>query len=158
MVRCMLQIILYMMQTKMSNLEQAVTNLDQSRKLYELGFRKESVFWWFCEKQIGHWKKMEDLWEAEGEWWVYRRRIDIPNYPAYLLSEIMEMLPQYLPRAELRQVFSFEASGWRRAAYYRDLHEDANVADSLTIWDTPLSACYYLLIWCIENWFISTNK
>jgi hypothetical protein len=86
----MLQIVLYMMQTKMSNLEQAVTTLAQSRKLYELGFRKPSLY----KRQVIN--DMKPIIVESNRGYTISGQVT-HYYPAYLLSEIMEALPKDLP-------------------------------------------------------------
>lgn len=59
-------------------IENHVTSLDLSRKLHELGIRKPSIFYWGYE---------------DGNYHVKHYHTCIPHYPAYLSSELFEILP-----------------------------------------------------------------
>ena len=70
--------------------EMHVTNLEQSRKLYELGFRKPSLYKWQVIDDI-----KPILVESNRNYTISGEATHY--YPAYLLSEIMEALKESIP-------------------------------------------------------------
>jgi len=156
-----------------------VTTLEQSRKLYELGFRKTSLYVYIDTRKAHKeynkklvWREMvfvpfdtynEDPeielvyhpWEKYENWYN-----DSKPIWAYLLSEIMEALPLAIERNGCKLFLEFDGcEDWDRwAGYWQDETEThAWLYDMFILSKTTIEAACDLLIWCIENWFISTK-
>lgn len=134
-------------------LETHVTNLEQSRKLYELGFRRDSVF----RRELTD-RKAWTLKATKNLYYYVSRNDGNPSilwksYPAYLLSEIMEALPRYITTE----------NEWVQELCIDTYNEEDN--RSISYWivgvfenTSLITAACDLLIWCIENWFISVDS
>jgi len=149
-----------------------VTNLDQSRKLYELGFDKPSIYYW----TIPEWKYVEEFmkynpaYENDGASPRVAQLTDNPDFYgiywepvtkvwAYLLSEIMQLLPSPI----------IKDRDWQKDRCFPTLLKNPDEYDmsysiefdggeaKICVDKNPVTAACDLLIWCIENWFISTK-
>lgn len=115
-----------------------VTNLEQSRKLYELGFRKPSIFW---INKSGVFESIHLIGQDE-------------SYPAYLLSELMEALPRCIDDNWELLYLKIDIKSDKNYMYYQTIGwYEEKIIES----DNIVEAACDLLIWCIENWFISTK-
>lgn len=124
----------------MNNIEQHVTSLDLSRRLAGLGVNIKSHFIWFPEIAYAHQEYLGDVGDEKGEmteeedarmpiyeskvmsvnenkWYVscdekeeYRQ----PTYPAYLASELAEMLPMVFEKNGELYYLSINPSCWSK--------------------------------------------
>lgn len=126
-------------------LETHVTNLEQSRKLYALGFRKDYIFFrrktdddqrYLCSKLTHNTEEQYDTW-------------------AYLLSEIMEALPTGIGTST--NTVNFIVNKHPEGYYYRFVSLSDNGKSVHFVNQNPVTAACDLRIWCRENGFISTK-
>ncbi len=132
-------------------LETHVTTLEQSRKLYELGFEIEPCFWWNTYKgknpEIADYKMDKPLEEL----------IWYESIPAYLLSEIMSFLPPTLNTHKNSYLNVCVNKSKRLVSYYSYNDKEVKTIE-LYAHENQVTAACDLLIWCIEQWFISVSK
>lgn len=138
-------------------LESHVTNLDQSRKLYELGFKKPSEFVWIKTYKYsttvdknGDMKK-EDvvILQKNGDYITQNHN---PIW-AYLLSELMEALPDEIKyEHNIIHYPHLSKEGKKYTAEYRNIYYD-DIAVRIKD-ENPIEAACDLLIWCIEQWYV----
>lgn len=128
----------------MTNIEKHVTSLELSKKLKGLGIMQDSQFYWVLDSEFNAYlPTYNTLPEFE--------RHDC--YSAYLASELMEMLPQwihhdtrsYAGRTPMR------ISHWndRYSIEYHDVFEAPIYRQGG--YPTLVEAIAQSLIWCIEN-------
>ena len=91
-------------------LKNKVTNKELSKKIFDLGWKLETEFWW--EHSFGY-NKLHLI--AKGKSYNRSRlSLDHPSgdytfsYPAYLPCELMEILPPYIWSRDKRTVSSLE--------------------------------------------------
>jgi len=80
-------------------MEKYVTSLELSKELYEVGFRKETKFWWkqkiiYVEKVCLGIESYELVKECPKTDSPYKR------YPAYLSDELLEILPEKITKGD----------------------------------------------------------
>lgn len=67
-------------------IENHVVNLELSKRLYELGFKKDSIFSWNYEKDQNKWQI----------WWNEFQQDYPKQIPAYFSTELLEILPVFI--------------------------------------------------------------
>lgn len=79
----------------MTNIQKHVTSLELSKKLKELGFKQESYFSWIRrerERKYSVWNPTEESEFSIGD--------EVDKIPAYLASELWELLPEFLAESD----------------------------------------------------------
>lgn len=79
-------------------IQEQVTSLESSKKLKDLGFKQDSLFYWFpFDKGIHEWQVVSQLLSKETiKGWHHFRKTnkDFDFYSAFTASELGEMLPE----------------------------------------------------------------
>ena len=136
------------------NLESQVTNIELSKKLFELGFKQESLFYW-CKNE-GDMEPKFIEYEEMINGHIYQ---DYPNpikcLSAFTSSELLESLPPYLHNDEIverENCLGIDKlpNGQIQIMYYNKVHpiQDDNLCNALA----------KMLIHLIENKLIEVNK
>lgn len=119
--------------------ENQVTNLEQSKKLKQLGVKRESLFFWIWmkgESSLNFGECPSIAFESPQE------ELDIRYYPAYTVAELGEMLP---PDTETRKYFSYDQDS-------PNLFEcKAEIAKGFVMSDTEVDARAKMLIHLLEH-------
>ena len=74
-------------------MENHVTNLALSKKLKELGVKQESEFYWLLNPTPS-----KDFWLGDKDMFEERKPYLQDFYPAFLASELGEILPEKIPK------------------------------------------------------------
>lgn len=118
-----------------------VTSLDLSRRLAELGVKKDNHFWW-VEYTDGH--------GEEEHWYVQDNHIGYKQYvPAYLASELAGMLPvvHQEPKGCKFDYFPIvipHEKGGRWCGYYQAIGVEMYLFDEL--YADTMAECYGLML------------
>jgi len=119
-------------------LENQVVNLELSLRIEELGFDKESAWWWNGTK----WGIGGQIVGLEPMKWILSKRIKgsaIENIPAYTVTELGEMLPIGIVMTK----YEFNKGGEIRwACAYNDENIGNRICD-----DTLANCLARMLIW-----------
>lgn len=130
----------------MSGIEQHVTSLELSRRLNELGVKRErsSVFYWV--------RKGKEIWELVGNNGLVQ--FAEYYYRAYLASETGEMLPDYIYEPGQTYIFTIERDCKKWCISYEK--DECSLFPTMT--DAMLSnALSKMLIYLIENGHVKTE-
>jgi hypothetical protein len=119
------------------NLEQIVTSLDLSKKLKELGVKKESYFAWF------------NIPYAE-KWEVMLQTKSLIGLPCYTASELLELLPKFIDKNGLNYSFGIVPSGEKE--WYVGYNDKLNKIELKNLWDKNIcNALAKMVIYLTEN-------
>lgn len=137
-----------------------VLDVHQMKHLQELGLK--------LKPSLVHYYKINNI--DSGKWYLSVTTGDIsednPTYqyiPAYTLQDVLDALPASIKHKDFRYHLVYNKSegfigyygvdfdGNNRYARYEELY---NGIDGLSVIDTA----YELLVWCIENKFVETDK
>ena len=136
-----------------------VLDVQQMQHLQELGLKlKETMLYWVVY-EVGHENSFvttkENAMEVIDE--------SCGMLPAYTLQDVLDVLPGRIKHKDFRYYLVYNKSegfigyygvdfdGNNRYARYEEFY---NGIDGLSVID----AAYELLVWCIENKFVETNK
>jgi len=100
-------------------LQQQVTNLELSKRMKELGFKQESLFYWIktydrFEKPILNHNLMRDM-SIRGDLILNETPQTDHTYPAYTVAELGEMLPSKVHDQYHEIEHKFECGCWKTA-------------------------------------------
>ncbi len=129
-----------------------IVNFDLSKRLHELGVKKESIFYW----GKGDYQDKDKIWilpfQDEENW---------PHdeiYPAYIAAEILGMLPCHIIDGK---VFWLDISKYDTKQYYKIFYAsyERYYLNNFEFQDDNLcSALAKMLIYLIENKLVDANK
>lgn len=116
-----------------------------------------------------------DIKELKGKWDIDDDLSDsslsecVNIIPCFVLDDILDMLPCLYPMHEIKNEQEIKRRNFKGSAYCPNLYKEDDVyymkltnnnLESLVSFssDLAIDAAYQLLIWCIENGHIKTNK
>jgi len=114
----------------MSNKEQHVPSLELSKKLYELGVRKKSVFYW-AKLYSDEYEIVQDgelISDAPIDYYSVGKN----DYPAYLASELGEMLPLWCNIETWDANFKYHGYYKKEKSFFDD--NVSNLIAKMLIW------------------------
>jgi hypothetical protein len=140
-------------------LEQQVCSLELAQKLKELGVKQDSLWWWgyFYEENNALIRRND----VKGKWILFKEdEKHIKDYSAFTVAELGEILPE--------DYYSFrntEKNKWW-VIEYEELKEECDECGNIekaitreeTLADTEANARAKMLIWLIENKYITILK
>lgn len=123
-------------------IEKHVVSLELSKKLKELGFPQESLYWW-VSTDGENWSVSNEMWRAVGSFPPEQE-----SYPfycsAYLASELGELLPEYTDTWKLGNLDK------ERAGQYCCSYKNIDICEEF-IEAKEVDARARMLIWLVEN-------
>jgi len=139
-----------------SNKEQHVPSLELSKKLYELGVRKKSVFYWLVYSgKYERNPKVVSFGKPPNNF-LFDYSI---FYPAYLASELGEMLPQEIKTIHYKfplKIHREKNDTWDIS--YNASPQSNGVEEIWTQADTLDNAMAKMLIWLIEQGHVKVEE
>lgn len=139
-------------------LEDQVVSLELAKKMKELGFKQESLFWWFNIGYPQSWRLCERILDKDAiKGWKYKEKNDKENtiVSAYTVAELGEMLPPDTPSERVSDKTSI---CWMQMSedgdtYWDEKSQELNEETDYNIFkaDTEANARAKMLIHLKEN-------